>query len=99
MSARLYVGNVPFKLTEFDLKAHFETVGPVLRVDVVLERETARPRGFCFVEMVNEADAQRAIAELNGGDFGGRALTVSVAKARASRSRSAGGRDREWPVA
>ena len=84
MSARLYVGNIPFKSTEQDLRDHFAQIGPVLKVDVVIERDTGRPRGFAFVEM-EDADAHRAIEQLGGANFGGRALTVNAAKERAQR--------------
>lgn len=89
MSARLYVGNMPFRTTEQELRDHFAQVGPVIKVDVVLERETGRPRGFAFVEM-SDADAHRAIEELAGSNLGGRALTVNAARERESRGGGGG---------
>lgn len=100
MSARLYVGNIPFKTTEQELRDLFGTIGPVTKVDIVMERDTGRPRGFAFVEM-DEADCQKAIDSLGGTGFGGRNLTVNAAKERPARSENRGpresqGRNRDW---
>jgi RNA recognition motif-containing protein len=82
MSKNIYVGNLPWKTTEEEIKELFEKFGEVLSVKIVKDRETGRPRGFGFVDMEN-ADA--AISELNGKDFGGRALRVNEARERAPR--------------
>lgn len=90
MSNRLYVGNLSFHTTEDLLKAHFATVGDVANVAVMVDRETGRSRGFAFVEMANAEGAQKAISELNGRDFEGRALRVDVAEEK--RGGGGGGR-------
>jgi RNA recognition motif-containing protein len=79
---RMYVGNIPFSATEHDLRSTFSVCGEVTRVDVVLDRDTGRPRGFAFVEVEN-ADAALA---LDGSDFGGRRLVVNHAKERAQKA-------------
>jgi RNA recognition motif-containing protein len=75
---KIYVGNLPWNTTEEDLKALFATYGAVESAAVVNDRETGRSRGFGFVEMA-PADADRAIGELEGRDYGGRALRVNEA--------------------
>jgi RNA recognition motif-containing protein len=88
----IYVGNLPYSTTESDLQALFGQYGQVSRASVVMDRETGRSRGFGFVEMANDNEAQAAIAALNGKDNGGRALVVNVAKPReAGGSRGGGG--------
>lgn len=88
MKKRLYVGNLPFSASEDDVRQLFEQNGrSVEEVHLVTDRETGRPRGFGFVEMGNGEDAQVAIQELNGQEFGGRNLTVNEA-----RERTGGGR-------
>ncbi|HLQ37728.1 MAG TPA: RNA-binding protein, partial [Planctomycetota bacterium] len=83
MAKRLYVGNLPFDTDEARLLAAFAQDGrKVLRVNVVMDRETNRQRGFAFVEMATEADAKLAIQAMNGADFGGRGLRVSEAEDR-----------------
>ncbi|MBL8027024.1 MAG: RNA-binding protein [Fibrobacteres bacterium] len=84
MVKKLYVGNLNFKTTEDEVRSLFAAYGEVQSVNMIMDRDTGRPRGFCFVEMEN-ADA--AISELNGKDFGGRALTVNEARAREERPR------------
>lgn len=80
--AKIYVGNLPFKITEEDVRAHFEAYGEVQSVNLISDRETGRPRGFGFVEMEN---AEAAIKELDGKDFGGRNLRVNEARERKER--------------
>jgi cold-inducible RNA-binding protein len=83
MGARLYVGNLPFDTDEGALRELFESGGrKVVDVKLVTDRVTGQPRGFAFVEMASEADAQAAISELNGTDFGGRSLRVDAATER-----------------
>jgi len=85
MGTRLYVGNLPFSADENQIRDLFSQDGrAVTEVKLVTERETGRPRGFGFVEMGSPQDADGAIRELNGHDFGGRALTVNEAKERSS---------------
>lgn len=80
----IYVGNLPFSANEADVRALFERHGTVDSVKLVNDRETGRPRGFGFVEMP-PAEAQAAIAALNGYDMNGRALRVNEAQERAPR--------------
>lgn len=84
MSKRIYIGNLPYTTTDVELRELFQQHGEVMSADVLQDRETGRSRGFGFVEMA-DADAQKAIAELNGKDFGGRALRVNEARERSSR--------------
>ena len=77
--ARIYVGNLPFSTTDEELRALFSQHGTVESVSLPTDRETGRPRGFAFVDM-NQADAARAIQNLNGKDVGGRALRVNEAE-------------------
>ena len=81
MAQKIYVGNLPFDTSESAVERLFGTYGEVVSVALPTDRETGRPRGFGFVEM-SSADAAKAIAGLNGTDFGGRALNVNEAKPR-----------------
>jgi RNA recognition motif-containing protein len=85
---KLYVGNLSFTSSEEEIKTLFAQFGEVTSVTIIKDRDTGRSRGFGFVEMEN-ADA--AIAQLNGKDFGGRALTVNEAREREDRKRGGGG--------
>jgi len=87
---KIYVGNLPFSADESQVRALFAQHGTVESVNVIMDRETGRPRGFAFVEMSN-ADASRAIQGLNGYSMGGRALRVNEAQERAPRSKPASG--------
>jgi RNA recognition motif-containing protein len=78
---KIYVGNLPFSADESQVRALFAQHGTVESVNVIMDRETGRPRGFAFVEMSN-ADASRAIQGLNGYSMGGRALRVNEAQDR-----------------
>jgi cold-inducible RNA-binding protein len=80
MGRRLYVGNLPFDTSEADLQTLFERAGAVDSVRVIRDNATGRARGFAFVEMVSDADAQKAITELHESQFGGRTLTVNEAR-------------------
>src|SRR4051794_31861111 len=92
MGSRLYVGNLPFSADEAQVRAMCEGGGRVVtEVKIVMDRDTGRPRGFAFVEMGSAADAQAAIDELNGREFGGRALTVNEAREREQRGGGGGG--------
>jgi len=91
MNTKLYVGNLPFETTESDLQTLFEAAGQVSTVNVVRDRSTGQARGFAFVEMSDVEGAQRAIAEINQRELGGRSLTVNEAKPMAARSGGGGG--------
>jgi cold-inducible RNA-binding protein len=87
----IYVGNLPYSATEDDLRSLFSAHGVVDRVSLITDRITGRPRGFAFVEMADQADAEAAIQALNGAELGGRTLTVNIAKPRSDRDRPRGG--------
>ena len=79
MTKKVYVGNLPFQTTEDDLNNLFSQVGPVESVSIITDRDTGRSKGFGFVSMDSEA-ADKAIAQFNGTQFEGRALTVNEAR-------------------
>lgn len=81
MSTKLYVGNLPWVLNDNELKDTFKSHGNVISAKVVTDKESGRSRGFGFVEMENENDANSAIKALNGTDFKGRKLIVAAARA------------------
>src|SRR6202046_1919647 len=81
----IYVGNISFQTTEQDLDAAFSAYGQVDRVQIVKDRESGQSRGFAFVEMSNNADADKAMAALNGAELSGRTLTVNEARPREPR--------------
>lgn len=91
----IFVGNLNFDATEGTVRSLFETYGAVERVSIVTDRDTGRAKGFGFVEMTASADADRAIAGLNGRDLGGRALNVNEARPKTERS-SVGARNHRW---
>ena len=82
MSKKLYVGNIPFSVTEDDLRALFEQHGKVGSVNVITDRETGRPRGFAFVEFDDAGAADSAQQALDGSDMGGRSIRVNEAQDR-----------------
>lgn len=92
METRLYVGNLAYSATEEELKSLFGQAGAVTSVAVIKDRETGRSKGFAFVEMASEADAQQAIDMLNGKKVGGRDLRVSIARPREEGGGGGGGR-------
>jgi RNA recognition motif-containing protein len=83
---KIYVGNFPFNTTDADLRQWFSPYGSVESATVVTDRDTGRSRGFGFVEMPNNSEAEAAIAALNGSDSGGRPLNVNEARPKAERS-------------
>ena len=91
MSNKLYVGNLSFNTTQNELTDAFSAFGTVSETNLMMDRETGRPRGFAFVTMGSSDEAQQAIAALNGKEMGGRALTVNEAKPREERSGGGGG--------
>ena len=89
MKKKLYVGNLSFETTETDLQELFAQAGSVETVRVITDRDTGRSKGFAFVEMQEGGD--KAIAQMNGKEFKGRALTVNEARPMAPRGDSRGG--------
>lgn len=89
---KIFVGNFSFSTTDADLRQWFAPFGAVDSATVVTDRDTGRSRGFGFVEMPNNNEAEAAIAALNGKDSGGRALTVNEARPKTERSGGGGGR-------
>ncbi len=87
----IYVGNLSFDSTEDDVRDLFASHGEVLRVNLITDRDTGRPRGFGFVEMADAGQGKTAIEQVNGVDLGGRSLTVNEAKPRPSRTGGGGG--------
>ena len=87
MSNKLYVGNLPYSISNEELSEVFSDAGEVVSANVIMDRETNRSKGFGFVELSDADAAQKAIEELNGKEVGGRALKVSLAKPREDRPR------------
>ena len=81
----IYVGNMAFETTEAELRELFEAFGTVETVKVISDRDTGRPRGFAFVEMPTQAEAETAIKELDGKEVGDRQLKVNMARPREDR--------------
>ena len=91
MGSKLYVGNLSYSVTSSDLQTMFEKHGTVSSAEIINDRETGRSKGFGFVQMGTDEEAQTAISALNGQENDGRALTVNEAKPREERPRSGGG--------
>lgn len=91
MSAKLFVGNLTFTASENDLQDHFSQAGSVLSVNIMQDRTTGRSRGFAFIEMASQDDAERAISMFHEKDFQGRPLTVNEARPREDRPSGGGG--------
>jgi cold-inducible RNA-binding protein len=96
MGKKLYVGNLGYGITDSDLTKMFEPHGTVESAQIIMDRDAGRSKGFGFVEMKSDQEAQAAISALNGQDSGGRALTVNEAKPRTEGSRSGGGGGRRY---
>jgi RNA recognition motif-containing protein len=95
----IFVGNLSFTATEDGVRSMFEAYGAVERVSIVTDRDTGQPKGFGFVEMTNDAEAEKAISELNGTELNGRALTINEARPKTERSGGGGGggrRNNRW---
>lgn len=88
---KIYVGNFSFHMTEQELRALFEPFGAIDSASVATDRDTGRSRGFGFVQMPNDDEAEKAMTALNGKDSGGRALTVNEARPQAPRNFGGGG--------
>jgi RNA recognition motif-containing protein len=91
MGSKIYVGNLSYNTTGSDLEQLFAPHGSVTSAEVIADRDTGRSKGFGFVQMGSDAEAQAAIAALNGQEHDGRALTVNEAKPRADKPRGGGG--------
>jgi cold-inducible RNA-binding protein len=91
MSVRLFVGNLPYSATEADIRQHFGAVGDPMQIVIPTDRDTGRPRGFAFVDYDERDTAERAIQQLHGQPFKGRALSVSEARPREARPPMGGG--------
>lgn len=92
MTQKLYVGNLPYSVTNDDLKSNFGEFGTVVSARLTIDRDTGQSKGFAFVEMATDADAQAAITGLNGMSVQGRSIVVSVAKPREDRRAPTEGR-------
>ncbi len=92
--SRLFVGNLPYKTMESELRDHFSQAGAINSVDLMLDKFTGKSRGFAFIEFANPADATKAVEMFHNKEFQGRALTVNIARPREDRPpRYSGGRD------
>ena len=91
MSKRLYVGNLPYTITESALQEMFSEAGPVDSVKLITDRDTGRSKGFAFVEMATDEAAEKAIADFNGQKIEGRPMTVNEAKPQQPREGRMGG--------
>jgi RNA recognition motif-containing protein len=92
MGKKLYVGNLPYSANDDSLKALFEQAGTVESAKVIMDRETGRCKGFGFVEMSTDEEADEAVKKLNDADFEGRAMKVAEARPQAPRTGGGGGR-------
>ena len=91
MSSKLYVGNLSYSMCDNDLELEFSPYGSVQSAKVMMDRDTNRSKGFGFVEMSSAAEAEAAIAALNGKNVGGRDMTVNIARPMEPRSSNGGG--------
>lgn len=91
MNNKLFVGNVSFDLTENDLQDAFAAHGTVTETNLVMDRVTGKPRGFAFITMASEEEAQKAIQAMNGASIGGRNITVNLARPKEERGGGGGG--------
>jgi RNA recognition motif-containing protein len=91
MELKLFVGNLPFTTSEDDVRTLFAQAGEVTSVALIKDRDTGRSKGFAFVEMKTQAEAEKAISMFNGYRIGGRELTVNIARPREERSSGGGG--------
>jgi RNA recognition motif-containing protein len=85
MNTKLYVGGIPYSSTNDDLKNHFAAAGTVVSAQIIIDKMTNRSKGFGFVEMSSEAEAEKAISMYHDQDFQGRRLTVNIARPLAPR--------------
>lgn len=80
MPSKLFVGGIPFRMTDEELREAFSQAGEVVSVFIPMDRQTGRPRGFAFVEMADDAGAEKAISMYDGKDLGGRQVAVNKAR-------------------
>ena len=92
MGKKLYVGNLPFSATDQSLADTFSQCGTVESAKIIMDRDSGRSKGFGFVEMSSDTEAEAAISKFNGADYDGRAMTVNEARPRAPREGGGGGR-------
>lgn len=97
MAKKLYVGKLPYSVTDSKLEEIFSEVGKVVSATVIADRDTGQSKGFGFVEMEKDKDAEEAIKKLNDTEIEGRKIVVSVARPREERPRFGGGDDRRGP--
>lgn len=90
METKLYVGNLSYDTTEDDLRTLFSQMGTVATVELIKDRDTGSSKGFAFVEMGNQSEAEKAISSFNGYSLGNRQIKVSVARPREERPRGGG---------
>lgn len=90
MDTKLYVGNLSYNTTEADLRTLFAEAGTIQALDMIMDRDTGRPKGFAFVTMSTQAEAENAIRMFNGKSVDERQLTVNIARPREERPRSGG---------
>jgi len=91
MGKKLYIGNLPYSVTETALRELFTQAGEVSSVSIITDRDTGQPRGFAFVEMASDAAAAAAISQINGKALGERSITVAEARPQRERSSFGGG--------
>ena len=91
MSKKLYIGNLPYSVTDTALREMFTPLGEVSSVSIITDRDTGRPKGFAFIEMADDAAATQAIGQINGKTIENRTITVAEARPQAPRSGSGGG--------
>jgi cold-inducible RNA-binding protein len=96
MNKKLYVGGLPYSTQQDELAQAFSQAGQVVKADIIMDRMTGRSKGFGFVEMATDEDAQKAIEMWNGKDFGGRTLTVNEARPLEPRAPRSGGFNRSF---
>ena len=99
MASKLYVGGLAYSVTEKELEELFAAHGTVVSTAVIKDRDSGQSKGFGFVEMTNDAEAEKAISELNGTELNGRALTINEARPKTERSGGGGGggrRNNRW---
>jgi cold-inducible RNA-binding protein len=91
MTKKLYIGNLPYSVTDASLRELFAPLGEVSSVAIITDRDTGRPKGFAFVEMADDAAAKQAISQINGKTFDNREITVAEARPQEQRSGFGGG--------
>ena len=92
MSKKLYIGNLPYSITETALREMFTPLGALDSVSIITDRETGQPKGFAFVEMTDDDAAKQAISQINGKTLDNRSLTVAEARPQVQRSGGGGSR-------